>query len=140
MKNELKLSDIPKRNPYQVPDGYFDRLPARVMERTESAQEQAFWLESLWRPLRLAVAPLVLLLVFVAAFFYSVPDKPIINLAGVPDTAIVDYLSTYATLETADFAELHNLQEQELPSEMLNVSPKAAEEELEYYDLNHMEY
>ncbi|AKD01843.1 hypothetical protein POKO110462_22145 [Pontibacter korlensis] len=144
MKKEIKLSDIPKRQPYQAPEGYFDRLPMRVMERTAAKeQEQTTWLPNLWRPLRLAVAPLLLLLLFVGVYFYSKSsesEKQIINLATVSDTAIMDYLSTYATLETADFAELNNLREQELPAEVLNVSATAAEEELEYYNLNDIDY
>ncbi|MCX2739860.1 hypothetical protein [Pontibacter anaerobius] len=143
MKKEFKLSDIPKRNPYQVPDGYFDRLPMRVMERTASRGQEQAWLPNLWRPLRLAVAPLLLMLLFVGVYFYSMPTQPeeqIVNLAAVSDTAIVDYLSTYATLETTDFAELNTLREQELPAEVLNVSATAAEEELEYYNLHDIDY
>ncbi|WP_276496782.1 hypothetical protein [Pontibacter litorisediminis] len=145
MKKEFKLSDIPKRNPYQAPDGYFDRLPMRVMERT-AAQEQAAWLPlpKLWQPLRLALAPLVLLLlVFVGVYYNSVPDaqeSQIMNLTAVSDAEIVNYLSTYATIETTDFAELNTLREQELPAEVLNVSPTAAEAELEYYNLNDIDY
>ncbi|WP_299754219.1 hypothetical protein [uncultured Pontibacter sp.] len=140
MKKDLKLSDIPQRNPYQVPANYFDRLPMRVMERT-AAQEQKQ--PTLWQPLRLALVPVVLLLLFVGAYFYSMPDEPeqqMVNLASVSDTEIVDYLSTYATIETTDFAELSTLREQELPAELLNVSATAAEEELEYYNLNHIDY
>lgn len=145
MKKDFKLSDIPKRNPYQVPEGYFDRLPMRVMERTAAReQEQASWLPNLWQPLRLAVAPLLLLLlVFVGVYFYSMPEEPeqqIVNLATVSDSEIVDYLSTYTTVETTDFAELNTLREQELPADVLNVSATAAEEELEYYNLNNIDY
>lgn len=145
MKKDIKLSDIPKRNPYQVPEGYFDRLPMRVMERTAAREQERFgWLPNLWQPLRLALAPLVLLLlVFVGVYYYSTPteqDKLHLNLAAVPDTEIMNYLSTYATLETTDFAELNSLREQELPSEVLNISPKAAEQELEYSNLDHLDY
>lgn len=143
MKKDLKLSDIPQRNPYQVPANYFDRLPMRVMERTAAQEQKQVWLPTLWQPLRLALVPMVLLLLFVGAYFYSMPDKPeqqMVNLASVSDTEIVDYLSTYATIETTDFAELSTLREQELPAELLNVSATAAEEELEYYNLNHIDY
>ncbi|OKL39949.1 hypothetical protein [Pontibacter flavimaris] len=145
MKKEVKLSDIPRRNPYQVPEGYFDRLPMRVMERTAAReQEQVAWLPNLWRPLRLAMAPLLLLLlVFVGVFYYSMTagqEKQLMNLARVSDTEIVDYLSAYTTIETTDFAELNTLREQELPADVLNVSATAAEEELEYYNLNNIDY
>jgi hypothetical protein len=143
MKKDMKLSDIPRRNPYQVPEGYFERLPMRVMERT-AAREQVSWLPNLWQPLRLALAPLLLLLlVFVGVFYYSSTselDKQAVNWSAVTDDEIVDYLSSYAILETTDFAELNTLRERELPAEVLNVSAKAAEEELEYYNLKDIDY
>jgi len=45
------LNSIPKRNPFTVPDGYFDALPAQIMERIREgkkaayvAQDKTFWL------------------------------------------------------------------------------------------------
>ncbi|ARS36089.1 hypothetical protein [Pontibacter actiniarum] len=142
MNKNLKLSDIPKRNPYQVPEGYFDRLPMRVMEQTASREKPA-WQQVLWRPVRLATAPLALLLLLAGVYVANLPEQPeqqLVNLAAVSDTDIVQYLSTYATLETTDFEELSTLREQELPAELLNVSATAAEEELEYYTLDDIEY
>ncbi|MDX5422283.1 MAG: hypothetical protein LPK07_14550 [Hymenobacteraceae bacterium] len=145
MNKDFKLSDIPKHNVYQVPEGYFDRLPARVMERTAAAEKQQVpWRPGLWRPVRLALAPLLmLLLVFVGVYLTNQPAQPedqVLNLARVSETEIMDYLSSYAILESSDFAELNNLREQELPAELLNVTPTAAEEELEYYHLNDIDY
>ncbi|MDX5438131.1 MAG: hypothetical protein LPK03_13095 [Pontibacter sp.] len=143
MKEDFKLSDIPKRQPYQVPDGYFERLPMQMMEHVAADEQKPAWQQLWWRPLRLAVAPLVLLLMFVGVYFLNTPEQPeaqLVNLASVSDTDIVDYLSTYATLETTDFAELNTLQEQELPAEFLNVSATEAEAELEYYRLDNIDY
>ncbi|MDX5419960.1 MAG: hypothetical protein LPK09_12150, partial [Hymenobacteraceae bacterium] len=64
MKKDIKLSDIPKHSVYQVPEKYFDRLPMQIMERTAGAgYTQAPWYAAAWKPLRLALAPLVVLLV-----------------------------------------------------------------------------
>lgn len=142
MKKDFKLSDIPKRNPYQVPEGYFDRLPMQIMER-RGTEVQHGWQQVWWRPLRMALAPLVLLLLFVGVYVANQPEQPaapMVNLASVSDSDIVDYLSTYATLDATDFAELNTLQEHELPAEFLNVSATAAEEELEYYTLDDIDY
>ncbi|MBC5775101.1 hypothetical protein H8S95_13570 [Pontibacter sp. KCTC 32443] len=139
----FNLSDLPKRNVYQVPEDYFDRLPMRIMERTAATPQQQWLSVQIWQSLRVAVAPLVMLLLFVGVFYFSsesVPEQQALNLATVPDTEIVDYLSTYATVESADLAELNTLQQQELTSEFLNVSAATAEEELEYYHLRDTDY
>ncbi|NDK56274.1 hypothetical protein [Pontibacter fetidus] len=139
----ITLNDLPKHNVYQVPEDYFDRLPMRIMERTATEPQQQWLPVKLWQQLQIAIAPFVLLLLFVGVFYVSLksqPEQQAINLAAVNDSEIVDYLSAYATLESADLAELNAIQQQELPSEFLNVSSKAAEEELEYYHLRDTDY
>lgn len=143
MKKDIKLNDIPKRNIYEVPEKYFDRLPAQIMARTAGAgYAPAPWYAAAWKPLRLALAPLVLLLVIGVVYFTQLNKQPNheLNLATVSDDDIMNYLSTYAVLESADFAELPSVSEQELTVEFLNVSPKAAQEELEYYQFDTIDY
>lgn len=144
MKDDFKLSDLPKRNIYEVPDKYFDRLPAQIMERTAGAgYSPAPWYAAAWKPLRLALAPLMLVLVLGVLYFANLDnkaDQQKVNLAGIQDEDILNYLSTYAVLESSDFAELRTVSEREMTSEFLNVSSKAAEEELEYYQLDTIEY
>ncbi|GGG00633.1 hypothetical protein [Pontibacter amylolyticus] len=144
MKDDFKLSDLPKRNIHEVPDKYFDRLPAQIMERTAGAgYRPAPWYAAAWKPLRLALAPLMLVLVLGVLYFANLDnkaDQQKVNLAGIQDEDILNYLSTYAVLESSDFAELRTVSEREMTSEFLNVSSKAAEEELEYYQLDTIEY
>lgn len=144
MKKDIKLNDIPKHNIYEVPDKYFDRLPAQIMERTAArGYTPAPWYSALWKPMRLALVPLVLLLVVGVLYITNLKEQSsqqVVHLATVPDSDIVDYLSTYAVLESSDFADLTTVSGQELTAEFLNVSPKAAEEELEYYELDTTEY
>lgn len=139
----ITLNDLPKHNVYQVPEDYFDRLPMRIMERTATEPQHQWLPAQLWQQLQVVMAPLVLLLLFVGVFYFSMerqPTQQAINLASVDDTEIVDYLTTYATVESSDLAELSTLQQQELTSEFLNVSSTAAEEELEYYHLRDTDY
>lgn len=144
MKKDFKLSDIPKHNIYEVPEKYFDRLPAQIMERTAGAGYAATpWYAALWSPLRLAIAPLVLLLVVGVVYFTQLkeqPAEPEFNLAAVDQADIMNYLSTYAVLESSDFVDLNTVSDKEMTAEFLNVSPLAAEEELEYYQLDTIEY
>ncbi|WP_242927321.1 hypothetical protein [Pontibacter vulgaris] len=139
MNKDFKLSDIPKHNIYQVPEGYFDRLPMRVMERTTATgnQHHSPVYTSLWQALRVAVAPFILLLVFVGAYFLSTPTQKAGNasIANLPDQEIVDYLTTYAQVEATDLAEL-SVADKDITSDFLNISPNVAESELEYYQLN----
>jgi len=145
MNKDFKLSDLPKRNMYQVPEAYFNRLPTRIMARTAAAETlQPAWQQSLWRPLRLTLAPLVLLLVFVGVFYLNISDRPTpapADFASLAEVEIMDYLTSNDTqLETADFAELNSLADQELTADFLNVSQKAAEDELVYYRINDEDY
>ena len=143
MKQHIKLEDIPKRTMYQVPEGYFDRLPMRVMDRIAGPEQAPTpWHAALWRPLRMAVAPLMLLLVLGVVYvlnMQSESEKHMASLAAVGDTEIVDYLSTYAVLESTDLAEMNSLSRHVAPADFLNVSPKAAERELEYAELDNIE-
>ena len=38
-----KLEDIPKKNVFEVPDGYFDRLPGIVQARVADAKKEPQW-------------------------------------------------------------------------------------------------
>ncbi|MBJ6116620.1 hypothetical protein JAO76_00330 [Pontibacter sp. BT310] len=139
----ITLSELPKHNVYQVPEDYFDRLPTRIMERTAAAPQQAWLPARMWQGMRVAMAPLILLAMFVGVYYFTLesqPDQQAINMAVVTDTEIVDYLTANASLESADFAELNTIQNQELTADFLNVSPVAAEEELEYYHLRDTDY
>ena len=139
----ISLSDLPKHNVYEVPEDYFNRLPMRIMERTAAAPKPEWVPVQLWQSLRVAIAPLVLLLLFVGVFFFSLksqPEQGAFNMAAVSEAEIVDYLTAYSTVESNDLAELNTLQKQELASEFLNVSAADAEAELEYYHLKDTEY
>jgi hypothetical protein len=144
MKNDFKLSDLPKRNIYEVPDKYFDRLPAQIMERTAGAgYSPAPWYAAAWKPLRIALVPMMLVLVLGVVYLTQLreqqPDHAM-ALSVVDNEEIRDYLSTYAVLESADFIEYTSLSEREMTAEFLNVSATTAEEELEYYQLDLLEY
>ncbi|WP_237144770.1 hypothetical protein [Pontibacter pamirensis] len=143
MMKDMKLSDIPKRNVHQVPEKYFDRLPMQIMERT-AAREQVTAARSTpwWQPVRYAIAPLILLLLFVGVYFFSMQQEQQVlpvNIASLTNDEIMNYLNTYAQVETADFEE-YSVADQELTAEFLNVSATTAEEELEYYRINDIDY
>lgn len=143
MRENFKLSDIPKHNVYQVPENYFEQLPRRVMDHAVAAPAQTWQTASIWKPVRMVVAPLVLMLVFLGVFYLNMPVQPAAGsmaLGSLQDQEIVHYLSTYATLESADFADLNSIGRQDLTADFLNISAKTAEEELEYYHIKNIDY
>lgn len=138
----MKLNDIPKRQPYQVPEGYFDKLPMQVMARTAAPEAATPEFGHVWRSLRLAIAPLLLLLVFVGVYFLNIQQaaQPApATVASLSDAEILQYLNNYAQVDAADLEE-HAMADTELASEFLNVSAGTAEAELEYYHLNNLDY
>lgn len=88
-----KLDDIPRKNIFEVPDGYFDKLPGIIQSRVASRDKQS-------RPvfgfaLRLAV-PLMLVM-FIAAVVWLYQPGTDVNpeniLASVQTEDLVAYLS-----------------------------------------------
>jgi hypothetical protein len=94
-----KLDDIPKENIFEVPDGYFDRLPMKIQARIESAkpaQAVAYW------RLALRVAVPALVIVFAAAYFLNPKTKSDTEeiLASITSENLVAYLDESEVTET----------------------------------------
>ena len=120
MKTPFRLDEHPRR-PQPLappPDGYFDQLPMRVMQRVESravaseALEVPAWLAVLSVPLRTALASTVVLGGFAASFLLSSPGAelaggPSAALASVPRTEMLSYLlASEQRVSLTDLAEL----------------------------------
>src|SRR5690606_26336201 len=56
-------SHLPKKHPYTVPDGYFDKLPMRIQSRAQQPAAPGFWQFPVFsRPvLRYALAAMLVL-------------------------------------------------------------------------------
>lgn len=86
-----KLENIPKNNIFEVPEGYFDKLPLKIQSRTEAkslVREQQPWL---WYSLRYALPMVVLGLASIFIFKPKV-DKAEKILASVSTEELVAYL------------------------------------------------
>jgi hypothetical protein len=105
MKN---LEDIPKKHPFNVPDGYFDRLPGIIQSRIAEKSAQPQPTPYLRYALQYAI-PMVL--IAIAAIFYFTPEPARdvdTILASVSTEELVAYLeesdiSTDELLETVEF-------------------------------------
>lgn len=105
-----KLDNIPKNNPFSVPDGYFDKLPgiiqARIAEATPEKQARPY----LRYALQYALPAIVLIL---AVVLYLAPEKTENYndiLASVSTEQLTAYLAD-SDITTDDILEAGGLDE-----------------------------
>jgi len=106
-----KLEDIPKKNIFEVPEGYFEKLPGVIQSRVADERPQVeipFYVPVL----RYAVA--AVMLVSVSVFFYQTyfsDSNAELMLASVSTEALTEYLdesetSTEELLETVGYENI----------------------------------
>jgi hypothetical protein len=83
-----KLEDIPKKDLFKAPDGYFDKLPGIIQARVSKPEPK-----SIWVPVLKFALP-VLVLVTVGVFWFSNPAVQNIEteLAGINTEQLMAYL------------------------------------------------
>jgi len=89
-----KLEDIPKKQNFEVPDGYFEKLPGNIQSRVTQQHKERSW--GLDRRFALRFALPAVILLSVGIFWYSrLPmDKSVENiLASVQTEDLISYLS-----------------------------------------------
>ena len=100
MNEEKYLEErLAKRNPFRVPEGYFESFADRVMEQLPPQQQKAK--RTLLRPWMYAAACLVVA-VFCIAVYFSRVDTPATS--EMPQMAVTD---TYMD-EAADYVMIDN--------------------------------
>ncbi|NOS92232.1 MAG: hypothetical protein HOP30_09945 [Cyclobacteriaceae bacterium] len=112
-----KLEDIPKAQPFKVPDNYFEDLPMRIQARIQKPERKSVWAGEWGLALKLAI-PVLVIGIGAVIFWPSVKvdSDPIANLDSVPTSELLAYLesdeiSTEEILENGTFtdASLENL-------------------------------
>ena len=108
-----KLDDIPKQNIFEVPDGYFDRLPMKIQARVETRRQT--------RPTpgwSLAVRytlPMVIVGFAMVYFFRPKSYQPEELLAEVSNEHLIAYLSE-SEININDLLEIANFNESDADS------------------------
>ncbi len=104
-----KLEDIPKKTLFEVPDGYFDRLPGVIQARVTEKQP-----ELAWGSFALKFALPAVALVAVAVFFWNGPAALSSEelLAGIDSEQLVAYLGE-SELNSDDLLEFVPLDQEE---------------------------
>ncbi|MEX2235331.1 MAG: hypothetical protein WD824_24420 [Cyclobacteriaceae bacterium] len=106
-----KLEDIPKKQFFNVPDGYFDRLPAQIQSRIATGKGDTRG--NLVFRYALQYALPVLLVAAVLFYYSSIGPDPESILASVETADLINYLQE-AGLTTEDVLENIEFNAQEL--------------------------
>jgi hypothetical protein len=127
-----RLEDIPKKQSFKVPDGYFDDLPMRIQARIQETEKKPSWA---WMPapsfaLKFALPVILVGIVSVVVWNnLSSTKDPFAKLDSVPTEQLLAYLesddiTTEEIIENARFtnATINTLYEQdeEVPAEELD--------------------
>jgi hypothetical protein len=108
-----KLEDIPKKQIFEVPNGYFEKLPAIIQTRvSQQGKEKSWW--SYPSSLRLAVPVIVLLIAGFFWFSHFQSDTNAENiLASIKTEDLMAYLSE-AEVSTDELLESVTLDAQDV--------------------------
>lgn len=110
-----RLEDIPKKTLFEVPEGYFDRLPGVIQARISAKNKQSIWVPSLGYSLKFALPAIAL--AALAFLFWSGPSRQTTEevLASIDSEQLVAYLQD-SDLNADDFLEAVPLDQEELAS------------------------
>jgi hypothetical protein len=122
-----KLEDIPKKSIFEVPEGYFDRLPgiiqSRIAEKRPVRDPQSYWVLSL----RYALPAIVLIAasIFVYQNYYgnqAIDAESI--LASIDSQELVNYLDddNVSMEEILDDVDVNEINPDELNTMELDIS------------------
>jgi hypothetical protein len=106
-----KLEDIPKKQNFEVPDGYFEKLPGIIQSRVMQRHKGRSWGFDHRFALRFAVPLVILLMIGVLWYSRSHVDKSVENiLASVQTEDLITYLSEsdFTTEELLEDVELNS--------------------------------
>ena len=144
----MKLDEIPKKNIYEVPADYFEKLPGVMMTRVNgSKQDSANLFSVIWALpwLKHALAGFALLISFIFIFLTNTPapqsqfTESSQLLYAVSKNEAMEYLLTSDHLETDDLAILPQA-DQDFMHEFISASEEELTREVELADLNDITY
>ena len=107
-----KLEDIPKKQNFEVPEGYFEKLPGIIQSRVTKQHKERSWGFDFRFALRFAVPAIILLAIGIFWYSRSPMDKSAEKiLASVQTEDLITYLSE------SDFTTDELLEDVQLNSE-----------------------
>lgn len=139
LENMKRLDDIPKKQVFTVPDGYFEDLPMRIQARIQKPESRSSWIPEFNLALKFAL-PVVLVGVISVVVWINLPktEDALANLDAVPTEQLLAYLeadeiSTEEIIENGNFtnAVINSLYQQ--PEEFTS---NELDELAQQYDFN----
>ncbi|MEJ0057885.1 MAG: hypothetical protein WDN75_20910 [Bacteroidota bacterium] len=100
-----KLEDIPKKDFFSAPEGYFDRLPEVVQSRVAESKREPAWVPYFRNSLKYALPVIV---IGVASFFYfNKTEAPSTEevLASIDSGQLIAYLEDNDEVSSEDLLE-----------------------------------
>lgn len=136
-----RLEDIPKKQSFKVPDGYFEDLPMRIQVRIETEKPKSVVSFSYGKlALRYALPIILIGIVSVAVWnnYAAKTEDPLVALENVAAEQLVAYLendeiSADDILENASFS---NTMVDEMQQPYEGISEKELDELANEYDIN----
>ena len=110
--NPIKLHDIPKRNIFTTPEGYFDKLPSIIQARTKE-KESIFSLPVFVGSLKYAIPAM---LIIIAVAIWNQPDTQSATeqlLAEISTEEIIDYMQN-SEMTSYELVEILQLSGEEI--------------------------
>jgi len=108
-----KLDDIPKKNIFEVPEGYFDRLPLKIQARVEEAQVRHAM--PVWNLAVRFALPIVIIGFALVYFLKPASNQTEVLLASISNENLVSYLDE-SDIEESDILEIANFNESDADS------------------------
>ncbi|HCM77848.1 MAG TPA: hypothetical protein DIS90_15800 [Cytophagales bacterium] len=110
----MKLEDIPKKNVFNTPEGYFDKLPGVIQSRIVEKQAQPATAGSFVWVLRYALPVLAVGFALFLIFRQSDPTSTPEDLLATVSTEDLTFYLVESDLTTEDLLDMANLQEDEI--------------------------
>jgi hypothetical protein len=108
-----KLDDIPKKNIFEVPDGYFDRLPMKIQAKVETVTDRHSL--PVWNLALRYALPLMIVALALVYYFKPAPHRTEELLADVSNEHLVAYL-TESDININDLLEIANFNDADADS------------------------
>jgi hypothetical protein len=134
-----RLEDIPKKQSFKVPDGYFEDLPMRIQARIQSGEKKSSWLPDFSFVLKLAVPIFLVGIISLAVFNkLSKQEDVFASLDSVPATELLAYLESddITTEEILENVSFTNAAITKLYQPQEEISADSLNEIVQQYDFN----
>lgn len=133
MKKRITLENIPKANPFKVPESYFETLQAKIQNRIETESETKILpFKPTFKWYKWSIAAAASLALIFGIYYYQVImpiEKSKNEIAQISESQAIQYIENQ-NIELADLTENTNLEAEDLEN-ILDLNINISDENLE---------